>query len=288
MGRHSKRLAELPEHAEAERDRDINTAIDALDRGFKLKHDHYNGINLALMLDVRASHSAGNEATADRVDAQRVRRRVADICRAQLEAGIVADTPEKAEEERFWVRASLAEAEFGLGDADAQHRFKRRQRSKRQRTGCSQLPASNWRSWQSCSYFSHALDDLAGPTATGAGFGERRRDHVVAHPLETISLPAEPFFFQTGSDERALHIFDLPPEKWAPCSSLRYTRTGRAAPSRDRGSRADARVRFSGCRRSSPSAHCPSNLPYGSLIGCFSNGESAIPISASKILARCG
>ena len=68
-----KRLAELPEHAEAERDRDINTAIDALDRGFKLKHDHYNGINLAFMLDVRALHSAGNEATADRVDAQRVR-----------------------------------------------------------------------------------------------------------------------------------------------------------------------------------------------------------------------
>jgi hypothetical protein len=118
-----KRLAELPERAESERDHDINTALDALDRGFKLKNDHYNGINLAFMLDVRASRSAGDDATADRVDARRVRRRVADICRAQLEAGIVADTPEKAEVERFWVRASLAEAELGLCDADAPRRF---------------------------------------------------------------------------------------------------------------------------------------------------------------------
>ena len=118
-----KRLAELPQRSEAERSGDIDTAIEALDRGFKLKHDHYNGINLAYMLDVRGARSSGDEATADRVDARRVRGRVADICRTQLEAGVVADTPEKAKEERFWIRASLAEAEFGLGDKDALHRL---------------------------------------------------------------------------------------------------------------------------------------------------------------------
>jgi hypothetical protein len=118
-----KRLAELPQRSEAERSGDIDTAIEALDRGFKLKHDHYNGINLAYMLDVRGARSSGEEATADRVDARRVRGRVADICRTQLEAGVVADTPEKAKEERFWIRASLAEAEFGLGDKDAPHRL---------------------------------------------------------------------------------------------------------------------------------------------------------------------
>ena len=118
-----KRLAELPQRSEAERSGDIDTAIEALDRGFKLKHDHYNGINLAYMLDVRGARSSGDEATADRVDARRVRGRVADICRTQLEAGIVADTPEKAKEERFWIRASLAEAEFGLGDKDAPQRL---------------------------------------------------------------------------------------------------------------------------------------------------------------------
>jgi hypothetical protein len=118
-----KRLAELPQRSEAERSGDIDTAIEALDRGFKLKHDHYNGINLAYMLDIRGARSSGDEATADRVDARRVRGRVAAICRTQLEAGVVADTPEKAKEERFWIRASLAEAEFGLGDKDALHRL---------------------------------------------------------------------------------------------------------------------------------------------------------------------
>jgi len=118
-----KRLAELPQRSEAERSGDIDTAIEALDRGFKLKHDHYNGINLAYMLDVRGARSSGDEATADRVDARRVRGRVADLCRTQLGAGVVADTPEKAKEERFWIRASLAEAEFGLGDKDAPQRL---------------------------------------------------------------------------------------------------------------------------------------------------------------------
>jgi hypothetical protein len=139
-----KRLAELPQRSEAERSGDIDTAIEALDRGFKLKHDHYNGINLAYMLDVRGARSSGDEATADRVDARRVRGRVADICRTQLGAGVVADTPEKAKEERFWIRASLAEAEFGLGDKDAPHRLEEAAEAKAVKnwmllTACEQL-----------------------------------------------------------------------------------------------------------------------------------------------------
>jgi hypothetical protein len=118
-----KRLAEASERTEAQRSADIDIAIDALDRGFKLKRDHYNGINLAFMLDMRASRASGDERIADRVDARRVRQRVADICQAQLAAGIVGDTPEKAQEERFWVRASLAEAEFGLGNQAAKQQL---------------------------------------------------------------------------------------------------------------------------------------------------------------------
>jgi hypothetical protein len=120
-----KRLAEMPERAESQRTIDIDIAIGALDRGFKLKHDYYNGINLAFMLDMRASRGSGDERIADRVDARRVRQRVADICRAQLAAGIVGDTPETAQEERFWVKASLAEAEFGLGDEAARQRLEK-------------------------------------------------------------------------------------------------------------------------------------------------------------------
>ena len=118
-----KRLAEMPDRAESDRSLDIDIAIDALDRGFKLKRDHYNGINLAFMLDMRASRARGDERIADRVDARRVRQRVAEICRAQLAAGIIGDTPEKAQEERFWVKASLAEADLGLGDQAAKQRL---------------------------------------------------------------------------------------------------------------------------------------------------------------------
>ena len=118
-----KRLAELPDRAESDRSIDIDIAIDALDRGFKLKRDHYNGINLAFMLDMRAWRASGDDAVADRIDARRVRRRVAEICRAQLAAGIVGDTPERAQEERFWVKASLAEADLGLGDQAAKQRL---------------------------------------------------------------------------------------------------------------------------------------------------------------------
>jgi hypothetical protein len=118
-----KRLAEAPKRTEAQRSTDIDIAIDALDRGFKVKRDHYNGINLAFMLDMRASRASGDERIADRVDARRVRRRVVDICRAQLAAGIVGDTLEKSQEERFWVRASLAEAEFGLGSQAAKQQL---------------------------------------------------------------------------------------------------------------------------------------------------------------------
>jgi hypothetical protein len=118
-----KRCVEVPERAESDRSTDIDTALDALDRGFKLKRDHYNGINLAFMLDLRASRASGDEAIADRVDARRVRQRVAYICRDQLAKGIVGDTPEKVQEERFWVKASLAEAEFGLGNRAAKQQL---------------------------------------------------------------------------------------------------------------------------------------------------------------------
>ena len=218
----------------------------------------------------------------------RVRRRVADICRAQLEAGIVADTPEKAEEERFWVRASLAEAEFGLGDADAQRSFEEAPEVKK---------AKNW-------MLATAREQLAKlaklqppePCPRRSRRSYRHRGGLRRAPARSRRCaPARNDLFTGRAFLSKRAVMN------ARCISLTFPRKSghlvvafdireqaRRPPSRDRGSRADARVRFSGCRRSSPSAHCPSNLPYGSLIGCFSNGEWAIPISASKILARCG
>ncbi len=112
---------------EAGQDRsDLDEAIRAHERGFRIRNDHYNGINLAFLLDVRAGVSAGHEAIADRVQAARIRREVLDIADAFLadeeaRAQRARDVGEKAADGpswdalRYWVRASRAEALFGLG-----------------------------------------------------------------------------------------------------------------------------------------------------------------------------
>lgn len=96
----------------------LDAAIWAYEKGFYLKNDHYNGINLAFMLNVRASISEGREAIADTVVAERTRRRVIDLCNRLLAAGIKDDEGKIDDEETFWVQASLVEALLGSGQAD--------------------------------------------------------------------------------------------------------------------------------------------------------------------------
>jgi hypothetical protein len=96
----------------------LDAGIWAYEKGFYLKNDYYNGINLAYMLNVRASTSQGREAVADTVVAERTRRRVIEICNRVLEAGIRVDDGKIDEEETFWVQASLVEALLGSGQAD--------------------------------------------------------------------------------------------------------------------------------------------------------------------------
>ena len=104
-----KRLWELGRRRE-----DLDTAIGAYERGFYLKQDYYNGINLAFLLNVRAAeHQAAGqvaEAVADFVLAQRVRREVIPICEKALTAG--PRTPE----DKYWILATLWEAALGLND----------------------------------------------------------------------------------------------------------------------------------------------------------------------------
>ena len=94
--------------------KDLGEAIGGYERGFYLKQDWYNGINLAFLLDLRAlaSLKAGNkdEAVADTVQAKRVRRDVIRYATPMLERD--SGDPKK----RFWVVATLWEAALGLGD----------------------------------------------------------------------------------------------------------------------------------------------------------------------------
>jgi tetratricopeptide (TPR) repeat protein len=108
---------------DADKDRSyLDAAIGAYERGFYLKQDYYNGINLAFLLNVRAAlqQQGGDrsEAVADFVVARRVRREVVRYCERALE---VAADPAA----RYWVLATLWEAAFGLGDRETAARWQK-------------------------------------------------------------------------------------------------------------------------------------------------------------------
>ena len=88
----------------------LDTAILAYRRGFEIRTDHYNGINLAFLLNLRGSISTPAEHIADFVGAERMRRRVIAVCEAFL-----AGEP-RAASGRYWAKATLAEAHLGIGD----------------------------------------------------------------------------------------------------------------------------------------------------------------------------
>lgn len=97
-------------------EQDLDESIAACERGFHLKQDYYNGINLAHLLDMRALKAlkAGDrdEGMADAVLAKRTRRLVIQYAQPLLDKDIDA-------EKRFWIVATLREAAVGLGDTAA-------------------------------------------------------------------------------------------------------------------------------------------------------------------------
>jgi len=103
-----KRLFEISMNTE-----DLEEDIFALERGFFIKRDYYNGINLAFLLDTKASVSDTKIKEELRAMARQVRRRVKEICNKTLGEKNLID------EEKYWVMATLYEACVGLGEDDA-------------------------------------------------------------------------------------------------------------------------------------------------------------------------
>lgn len=103
-----KRLWEL-KHQES----DLNESIVAYERGFHVKQDYYNGINLAFLLDLRGLRAlrAGqrNEGIADTVQAGRIRRDVIRYTEPVLSS-------DQTDIKRYWAVATLWEAAAGLGN----------------------------------------------------------------------------------------------------------------------------------------------------------------------------
>jgi hypothetical protein len=114
-----KRRSQLQTRNDEQRRADVDTAIYASERGFLIRQDHYNGVNLAYLLDVRASLSSGDDRIADCVLADRVRRRVVTFARAELARITDASQgklSEQLQDQVYWCQASIAEALAGLGD----------------------------------------------------------------------------------------------------------------------------------------------------------------------------
>lgn len=97
----------------------LNKSIFSYEKGFYLKHDYYNGINLAFLLNVRAFHSSGNDRVADFVLANRVRNNVVEICRDLLQ-----DPDFEKLDDKYWIVATLEEAYFGLSDEDEYKKYR--------------------------------------------------------------------------------------------------------------------------------------------------------------------
>ncbi|HWT00257.1 MAG TPA: tetratricopeptide repeat-containing protein [Pyrinomonadaceae bacterium] len=106
----------------------LDEAVRSYERGFRLRHDYYNGINLAFLHNVYAAAynrradaaASAEEATSVRaeaiscfVQAKRIRREVISIC-DELLAG-----DELTSEQKYWTMATMAEAYLGAGDEAA-------------------------------------------------------------------------------------------------------------------------------------------------------------------------
>jgi hypothetical protein len=110
-----KRLWEIT-HLES----DLNQSIDAYGRGFHLKQDYYNGINLAYLLELRAltALKAGerDEGITDSILARRTRQEVIKYAEPLIDKDFGV-------ERRYWILATLWEAAAGLGDTVAAEKW---------------------------------------------------------------------------------------------------------------------------------------------------------------------
>ena len=112
----------------------LHRAIGFYSRGYYLRNDRYNGINLAYVYNVRMDSpldATREEQIADFVSANRIRREVLLLCerekqeilqreqRTVLKADQVKQDQEARDrEQKFWCLATKAEAHMGLGQFD--------------------------------------------------------------------------------------------------------------------------------------------------------------------------
>lgn len=93
-------------------DENLNNSIFYYEKGFFIKNDYYNGINLAYLYNLRGSIAIKeSNKIADYVYANRVRRKVVDICWS-----LYQDDNFNNRSDQYWIVATLEEAFYGLHD----------------------------------------------------------------------------------------------------------------------------------------------------------------------------
>lgn len=89
----------------------LQRSIRFYERGFYVKQDYYNGINVAYLYDVAAgANQDPKEAAAQRYLAAKIRQEVIAICKS-----IMQEEHFNERSDRPWVYLTLAEGYFGLG-----------------------------------------------------------------------------------------------------------------------------------------------------------------------------
>jgi hypothetical protein len=122
----------------------LTKSIQYYSRGYYLRNDYYNGINLAFLLNMRTDTDLDakmEEKIADLVSANRIRQDVLLLCEEEMKMlttcedrskGRDVTAPEgfqneqraETSEQKFWLTASKAEAYYGLGNMPAYEQTK--------------------------------------------------------------------------------------------------------------------------------------------------------------------
>jgi tetratricopeptide (TPR) repeat protein len=89
----------------------LNKSISYYEKGFYIKNDYYNGINLAYLYNIRGSITDDkNNAIADYIIANRIRHKVITLCEK-----LYIERNFKDRSDKYWIVATLEEAYFALG-----------------------------------------------------------------------------------------------------------------------------------------------------------------------------
>ena len=110
----------------------LNDSIKYYEKGFYIKNDYYNGINLAYLYNVKAyEEKERNQRITDFITANRIREKVISICNNLYRADNFCERSDK-----YWIIATLEESYFAIGCQEKYKYFKNKAKS---------LASDNWR-----------------------------------------------------------------------------------------------------------------------------------------------